>query len=79
MLLPCDPVSLTCCTAVFSCRIWREQATIAALRLYHTQNVSMPEDMFGAYLRHIKKDLHFKERLRSEYSAVVQTSREVVG
>jgi hypothetical protein len=39
----------------------------------------MPEDMFGAYLRPIKKDLHFKERFRSEHSAVVQTSSEVDG
>ncbi|GAQ89554.1 Glycosyltransferase family 61 protein [Klebsormidium nitens] len=46
--------------------VWREQHTVAAMRIYHQQNVSMPEDMFGAYLRHIKKDLVFKEKLRAE-------------
>ena len=48
------------------CSVWREQHTVAAMRIYHQQNVSMPEDMFGAYLRNIKKDLVFKEKLRAE-------------
>lgn len=49
--------------------MWREHHTVAAMRIYHQQNVSMPEDMFGAYLRHIMKDLYFKEKLRAEYAA----------
>lgn len=42
------------------------------MRIYHQQNVSMPEDMFGAYLRHVKKDLVFKEKLRAEFVAATQ-------
>jgi hypothetical protein len=47
------------------CRIWKHRGQ-DAMNIYHSQDVVMPEDMFGAYLRQIRRTLHLKARLAQE-------------